>query len=376
MPGEESGAPEPNSPEVRRTLIEPSFTESSEVLSDPAGFMPPPPPPPPKAKGLNRVVKKLDSICLKTRLDPDACRKIAEGSSTKKVAQLKELIESASAEPLAPLKLIDKYRQTTPCSSRWDDMNGKGLFKVCHKCRLHVYDFSKTDRLDAEKLVLQREGKENPSFYRRKDGKFLTADCPVAVAQRRNLVIASAAAALIIIAVVTLAVLAPPAPPPAVTVSPTTSSDSQSSTEVKADSASQSRTPSQLKRSSSASSEVIMPYEQMIMGGQQAAPEQPAWQDQQQNAPPNPYFDQSQTRIQQPAEVTTGALKAPGAPGANGFTAPVTPAPAATSLPQITPTQTSPAMTPVQETAPAAREQENSNKGSERTSSPYIQYYK
>lgn len=376
MPGEEPEPPEPNSAEVRRTLIEPASAENTESNSDPAGFMPPPPPA--GSKGLNRVVKKLDSICLKTRLDPDACRKIAEGSSEKKVAQLKEIIESAAAEPFVPLKLIDKYRKTTPCSARWEDMNGKGLFKVCHKCRLHVYDFSKTDQSDAEKLVLTREGKENPIFYRRNDGKYLTSDCPVAVAQRRQLIIASAVGALLVIALVTMAALAPPPPPPAVTVSPTPARTKGGSKSDSPGTASESATNSKTNASYSNGTvpQSVTPFEQMLMmgggSGQQAPPEQPGWQTQEQYPP--------QGGIAQPATVpnAAGTLQ-PGAmpPGAQsnptttGTMAPVgSPAPATG---QSTQTQPAAAAPEAQQSAPAAT---NSNNNSQPTNNPYVQYYK
>lgn len=376
MPGEEQEPPEPNSAEVRRTLIEPSSPENTESSSDPAAFMPPPPPV--SSKRLSRVVKKLDSICLKTRLDPEACRKIAEGSSDKKVAQLKEIIESATAEPFVPLKLIDKYRKTTPCSARWEDMNGKGLFKVCHKCRLHVYDFSKTDQSDAEKLVLTREGKENPIFYRRNDGKFLTSDCPVAVAQRRQLIIASAAGALLVIALVTMAALAPPPPPPTVTVTPAQSRSKGTSKINSAGAASESTVSSGTKPSSSngVGPQSVTPFEQMLMmgggSGQQAPQEQPVWPTHGQYPPQGgivqPSTVPNAAGILQPDSMPAGSQSNATTPGP---IAPVdSPAPTAGQSAQTQPAAATPQ---AQQSSPAATD---SNSNSQPANNPYVQYYK
>jgi hypothetical protein len=156
----------------------------------------------------------MEAVVLKTTLDLDECRRLAQDTSSQKNALIKGMVKSAPSDTFQPKKLIDKYRKAAPCSASWDDMSGKGLFKVCHKCTLHVYDFANCEISEAEELVLKRENKKNPVFFRRKDGKFLTTNCPAGVRQQQKLFALGAAVSCLLLMAVTAFLLSPPAPPP------------------------------------------------------------------------------------------------------------------------------------------------------------------
>lgn len=153
-------------------------------------FVPPPPP--------NRKIKKLDAQVAKTVLDTDACRSVVSSSHTVKEQKLQEKIESIPTEAPKDFQPIDKYCKATPCGAVWDENATTKRFQVCSRCQLHVYDFTKMDMSEVQNLVYSREGKENPKFYKRADGKFMTLDCPVGKAQQKQkLVLAAIAMALI-----------------------------------------------------------------------------------------------------------------------------------------------------------------------------------
>jgi hypothetical protein len=83
---------------------------------------------------------------------------------------------------------LANQRPASPCSSTWEKMaaGGTDKFRVCKKCSLYVYNFANMDQSEATKIVFQREGKTNPTFYQRTDGTYLTSDCPVALAKQKQ----------------------------------------------------------------------------------------------------------------------------------------------------------------------------------------------
>lgn len=91
-----------------------------------------------------------------------------------------------------PLKNV---RVASPCSQNWDDMMGDERRRFCSQCNLNVYNLSGMTKWEAEKLLLETEGRLCVRFYCRSDGSVLTQDCPVgwrAVKQRVSRFVAAA----------------------------------------------------------------------------------------------------------------------------------------------------------------------------------------
>jgi hypothetical protein len=57
-------------------------------------------------------------------------------------------------------------------------MSGNNRVRFCDQCSLHVYNLSAMTRRDAERLVMNTEGRLCVRFYRRADGTILTQNCP------------------------------------------------------------------------------------------------------------------------------------------------------------------------------------------------------
>jgi hypothetical protein len=74
---------------------------------------------------------------------------------------------------------FDDIRIASPCKSDWDQMYGDDRRRFCAECKLNVYNLSGMTRDEAERLVMNSEGRLCVRFFRRKDGTILTQDCPV-----------------------------------------------------------------------------------------------------------------------------------------------------------------------------------------------------
>ncbi|RYG74348.1 hypothetical protein EON80_02545 [bacterium] len=75
-----------------------------------------------------------------------------------------------------PLELI---RIASPCSADWSKMSGDDRSRFCASCAKNVYDFSAMTRLEAQQLILEKEGHLCVRLHRRADGTIITSDCPV-----------------------------------------------------------------------------------------------------------------------------------------------------------------------------------------------------
>jgi len=73
---------------------------------------------------------------------------------------------------------VDAIRVASPCHARWNDMTGDERARFCGQCQKHVYNLSAMTRAQIEALVRETEGRFCGRFYRRADGRMLTADCP------------------------------------------------------------------------------------------------------------------------------------------------------------------------------------------------------
>jgi hypothetical protein len=162
-----------------------------------------------KPKGLELPPKPVP----KTNLDLDACRDVVSKTQADREEQIQQEAPG-NLPPPKPMQPIQKYREATPCKTAWEEMDGTGRVRFCKQCQLQAYDFSKMDLSEAEDLVFQRENKRAASFYKRKDGKFLTSDCPVGVRRRTSIILAvGVSAALVVLTVTMLSSLSPPLRP-------------------------------------------------------------------------------------------------------------------------------------------------------------------
>ena len=124
---------------------------------------------------------------------------------------------------------LDDIRVASPCPADWNEMFGDERKRFCSECSRPVYNLSGMTRREAEDLVFNHEGRLCVSFFRRKDGTVLTADCPVgwALLKRRVSRAATAAASILfgflggVLSVRAPAALLPPLRTDAVEVVPT-----------------------------------------------------------------------------------------------------------------------------------------------------------
>ena len=65
-------------------------------------------------------------------------------------------------------------------------MEGDDRARFCGQCRKHVFNLSVMTCAEAEALIREKEGRLCGRFYRRRDGRVLTADCSVGVERRRG----------------------------------------------------------------------------------------------------------------------------------------------------------------------------------------------
>src|SRR5262245_30089816 len=82
--------------------------------------------------------------------------------------------------------ILDSVRIASPCHARWEDMAGNDRARFCGQCRKNVYNFSAMTQAEVERLIRDQEGQVCGRFYRRADGRMLTADCPTGVQRKRN----------------------------------------------------------------------------------------------------------------------------------------------------------------------------------------------
>lgn len=76
-------------------------------------------------------------------------------------------------------ELLANVRIASPCSARWEDMEGDERSRFCLHCSKNVYNLSAMSAQAATELIRQTEGRLCGRYYQRADGTMLTADCPV-----------------------------------------------------------------------------------------------------------------------------------------------------------------------------------------------------
>lgn len=74
---------------------------------------------------------------------------------------------------------LDRVTVAAPCDAGWENMVGNERVRFCAKCSMNVYNLSGMTKTDAERLVVQAEGRLCIRFYRRADGTIMTKNCPI-----------------------------------------------------------------------------------------------------------------------------------------------------------------------------------------------------
>lgn len=77
----------------------------------------------------------------------------------------------------------------TPCSAKWEEMDGDERSRFCNLCSLNVYNISSMTTKEAEAFLAERLGRGERvcgNLFRRTDGTILTDDCPVALRKIRD----------------------------------------------------------------------------------------------------------------------------------------------------------------------------------------------
>jgi hypothetical protein len=158
-------------------------------------------------KELAQSTKKV----ARTTLDLGAIKDVVKRSFNEREAKLAEELINKPIEAPKHFTPIEKFRNAAPCGIRWDAMKGTDRARFCEKCQLQVYDFTKTEMPEAEEIIFKNEGKKNFVLYKRKDGKFLTADCPVGARRKQTVMVASVVAVLLVVGCIYVLSSLPPA---------------------------------------------------------------------------------------------------------------------------------------------------------------------
>lgn len=188
-----------------------------------------------EASAIDRLAKrrkKKEVTVDRTKLDVEACVDFAAKTKAGQEERLREQLETQPPEPAKPFSPIVDFKPATPCGSQWDSMTGSGRIKFCQHCKLQVYDFAKTEMPEAKETIYKQEGKENFSLYKRKDGKFLTSDCPVGVKRKQTMLVLYFVGAILLIGCAFVIASQPPPPPPTVTETQSNTGQARLETDV------------------------------------------------------------------------------------------------------------------------------------------------
>jgi Carboxypeptidase regulatory-like domain len=118
-------------------------------------------------------------------------------------------ITSLIAERMLMNTVLNNIRVASPCPASWEKMTGDDRVRYCQECKLNVYNLSEMTRLEAERLIANREHRLCVRYYRRTDGTILTRDCPEGLQARVRRISRIAGAALSAIIGAGLAALTP-----------------------------------------------------------------------------------------------------------------------------------------------------------------------
>ena len=81
---------------------------------------------------------------------------------------------------------LERSCVAAPCAGTCDGIESGRRVGLCRQCGLFVYDLEGVSATAAGDLTLAMEAVPTPRFFRRKDGKYLTRNCPVGLEQLRQ----------------------------------------------------------------------------------------------------------------------------------------------------------------------------------------------
>jgi hypothetical protein len=94
---------------------------------------------------------------------------------------LERIEQRKAAGGPARLPMLASAKIASPCSADWYEMTGDDRVRFCNACKKDVYDLSSMTAPEAEALMVEKGIDLCARFYRRRDGRIMTADCPVGV---------------------------------------------------------------------------------------------------------------------------------------------------------------------------------------------------
>ncbi|HEY9730799.1 MAG TPA: hypothetical protein V6C89_02740 [Drouetiella sp.] len=202
------------------SLVAPAKAVSPESASSPMPKVRPP------------VVR--EQLVAKTRLDHDILLQAVSESKVREEARVAAMmVEKAKEPPKPPLDQVKADKSASNCPFVWEETNSKDKYRYCSKCQTAIYNFDGMERPEAEALIFNRENRNKFTLYGRKDGKFMTVDCPVEARRRKNLMLSAVAGLALLVGAVAVMMLMPPPPPPAET--PTVSSSDSAASDSATD---------------------------------------------------------------------------------------------------------------------------------------------
>lgn len=166
-------------------------------------------------------ILRRESFVAKTMLDHELIlNQLSESMQRLEAVQRKEIEEKErelASQPVKERIPVDNFKMAKPCQWQWEDDGFNDPFRYCGLCKQVVYNFDDVDKPEAMALIYQRENQEKPHLFKRTDGKFMTADCPIAVQRHRFFTMTGVAVGGIFLFLLLLGLLMPKeAPAPAV----------------------------------------------------------------------------------------------------------------------------------------------------------------
>jgi hypothetical protein len=79
----------------------------------------------------------------------------------------------------------------SPCTERWEGMQGDERVRHCARCQLNVYNLHELTMSEVEALLRDKKGRLCARLYQRRDGTVITRDCPVGLRKVRMRMAAS-----------------------------------------------------------------------------------------------------------------------------------------------------------------------------------------
>lgn len=164
--------------------------------------------------------RKPERFVARTMLDMDFLKDSLSASVQRAEEKMAESIAQKMSEPPKQVLTQDDYKLAqTGCPFVWTENpdNPKERVKYCTECSLQVYNFSGFDMAEAQSLIFKRENRNNAPLYKREDGKFMTADCPIASKKKKDnqMLIGGAVLVLVLLVIMVVASFLSPQPPPA-----------------------------------------------------------------------------------------------------------------------------------------------------------------